>query len=244
MYGRKPRWSSRECARTTPIAKPIAAPSAEPDGGLLRGEERRVPEHLDQERPVPPRRLEELADHLVRVRHRQVVHLNGQSSSVVVAEPAEALPETPEQASTGPGERELSARVAEPTASYYQLAVGRADDATSRTVEELRELRELTGDEDGAQRVAWTDTWAQAREWLRGKVAGTGVERGDRRGGEPVVHAARRLRPDAPDRRPHRLGPERRLARRLPERDGGRRGPAPPRRGRRAAADRSPRELG
>lgn len=46
----------------------------------------------------------------------------------------------------------------------------------SRTVEELRELRELTGDDDGAQRVAWTDTWAQAREWLSGKLAGTGAE--------------------------------------------------------------------
>ena len=46
----------------------------------------------------------------------------------------------------------------------------------SRTVEELRELRELTGNEDGAQRVAWTDTWAQAKEWLSGKLAETGVE--------------------------------------------------------------------
>jgi hydantoinase/carbamoylase family amidase len=45
----------------------------------------------------------------------------------------------------------------------------------SRTVDELRELRELTGDENGAQRVAWTETWAQAREWLRGKLAETGV---------------------------------------------------------------------
>ncbi len=46
----------------------------------------------------------------------------------------------------------------------------------SRTVQELRELRELTGNEDGAQRVAWTDTWAQAKKWLSGKLAGTGVE--------------------------------------------------------------------
>ena len=45
----------------------------------------------------------------------------------------------------------------------------------SRTVAELKELRELTGDENGAQRVAWTDTWEQAREWLRGKVAETGA---------------------------------------------------------------------
>ena len=46
----------------------------------------------------------------------------------------------------------------------------------SRTVAELRELRELTGDENGAQRVAWTDTWAQAREWLQGKATETGAE--------------------------------------------------------------------
>ena len=46
----------------------------------------------------------------------------------------------------------------------------------SRTVAELKELRELTGDENGAQRVAWTDTWETARAWLREKVAGTGAE--------------------------------------------------------------------
>ena len=45
-----------------------------------------------------------------------------------------------------------------------------------RTVDELWELRELTGDEDGAQRVAWTDTWARAKEWLSGKLAPLGVE--------------------------------------------------------------------
>ena len=44
-----------------------------------------------------------------------------------------------------------------------------------RTVKELRQLRELTGDENGAQRVAWTETWEQAREWLRGLVNGTGA---------------------------------------------------------------------
>ncbi len=46
----------------------------------------------------------------------------------------------------------------------------------SRTVAELRELRELTGDENGAQRVAWTDTWEQARAWLRGKLEGLPLE--------------------------------------------------------------------
>jgi beta-ureidopropionase / N-carbamoyl-L-amino-acid hydrolase len=45
----------------------------------------------------------------------------------------------------------------------------------ARTVAELRELQELTGDQNGAQRVAWTETWERAREWLRGKVAETGA---------------------------------------------------------------------
>jgi N-carbamoyl-L-amino-acid hydrolase len=45
----------------------------------------------------------------------------------------------------------------------------------SRTVAELRELRELTGDDKGAQRVAWTDTWERAREWLRTRLEGVPV---------------------------------------------------------------------
>ena len=39
----------------------------------------------------------------------------------------------------------------------------------------LEELRELTGDADGAQRVAWTDTWETARGFLRSKLEGTGA---------------------------------------------------------------------
>jgi hydantoinase/carbamoylase family amidase len=39
-----------------------------------------------------------------------------------------------------------------------------------RTIAELKELRELTGDENGAQRVAFTPTWATARNWLRKKL--------------------------------------------------------------------------
>ena len=44
-----------------------------------------------------------------------------------------------------------------------------------RTVAELRELQELTGDENGAQRVAWTETWERARRWLRERVVSTGA---------------------------------------------------------------------
>jgi N-carbamoyl-L-amino-acid hydrolase len=45
-----------------------------------------------------------------------------------------------------------------------------------RTVSELRELQELTGDEHGAQRVAWTESWERARDWLRARLAELPVE--------------------------------------------------------------------
>jgi beta-ureidopropionase / N-carbamoyl-L-amino-acid hydrolase len=45
-----------------------------------------------------------------------------------------------------------------------------------RTVAELKELRALTGDENGAQRVAFTKTWLKAREWLREKVKNLPLE--------------------------------------------------------------------
>ena len=46
----------------------------------------------------------------------------------------------------------------------------------ARAVAELKELRELTGDENGAQRVAWTETWERARGWLRETLAGLPLE--------------------------------------------------------------------
>jgi N-carbamoyl-L-amino-acid hydrolase len=45
-----------------------------------------------------------------------------------------------------------------------------------RTVAELRELQDLTGNEDGAQRVAWTDTWVAAQEWMAAKLDGIEME--------------------------------------------------------------------
>ena len=47
----------------------------------------------------------------------------------------------------------------------------------------------MTADENGAQRVAWTETWEAARGWLREKLAGLPLE--DRRGPQSVVDAAR-----------------------------------------------------
>ncbi|HVM74225.1 MAG TPA: Zn-dependent hydrolase [Candidatus Saccharimonadales bacterium] len=45
-----------------------------------------------------------------------------------------------------------------------------------RTIDELKELRALTSNENGAQRVAWTDTWLKAREWFASKLNGLPVE--------------------------------------------------------------------
>jgi N-carbamoyl-L-amino-acid hydrolase len=41
---------------------------------------------------------------------------------------------------------------------------------TARAVKGLRELARLTSDDRGAQRVAWTDTWIVARDWLRAEL--------------------------------------------------------------------------
>ncbi|MDB6068959.1 MAG: amidase, hydantoinase/carbamoylase family [Verrucomicrobiales bacterium] len=46
----------------------------------------------------------------------------------------------------------------------------------NRTIAELKELRALTGDENGAQRVAFTPTWRTARAWLLDKLAELPVE--------------------------------------------------------------------
>lgn len=45
-----------------------------------------------------------------------------------------------------------------------------------RTVQELEELRRRTGNEAGAQRVAWTDTWLTGRDWYRGLLEELPVE--------------------------------------------------------------------
>jgi hydantoinase/carbamoylase family amidase len=45
-----------------------------------------------------------------------------------------------------------------------------------RTVTELKELRALTSDENGAQRVAFTPVWGKARSWLREKLEELPVE--------------------------------------------------------------------
>src|SRR5262249_16783958 len=45
-----------------------------------------------------------------------------------------------------------------------------------RTVAELKELRSLTADENGAQRVAFTKTWSVARDWLKRKLEGLPIE--------------------------------------------------------------------
>jgi hydantoinase/carbamoylase family amidase len=46
----------------------------------------------------------------------------------------------------------------------------------ARTLAELKELRSLTGDENGAQRVAFTPIWSKARGWLREKLSQLPVE--------------------------------------------------------------------
>src|ERR1019366_1234707 len=46
----------------------------------------------------------------------------------------------------------------------------------ARMLANLRDLAKLTATDRGAQRVAWTDTWAQARRLLRSRLAELPVE--------------------------------------------------------------------
>jgi beta-ureidopropionase / N-carbamoyl-L-amino-acid hydrolase len=45
-----------------------------------------------------------------------------------------------------------------------------------RVISDLREFRAETGDANGAQRIAWSPTWLQARAWFQGKLAGLPVK--------------------------------------------------------------------
>jgi beta-ureidopropionase / N-carbamoyl-L-amino-acid hydrolase len=45
-----------------------------------------------------------------------------------------------------------------------------------RVVSDLKELRALTGNADGAQRVAWTSVWLKTRAWFQEKLKGLPLE--------------------------------------------------------------------
>ena len=126
-----------------------------------------------------------------------------------------------------------SQRLESPRASAappHRRRASRAPGADRRR--ERRAAGRVDGDLGAGARVA-------AGEGRRDRGGGVG-----RRGRQPVVHAARRLRPGRPHRRPHRLGAERRLARRRPQRRGRGRGAAPDRRRGNAAGHRAARQLG
>src|SRR5438045_3373371 len=61
-----------------------------------------------------------------------------------------------------------------------------------RVIAELKELRDLTNDENGAQRVAWTDTWLEARKWFESKLADLPVEHHYDAAGNRLEDALRR----------------------------------------------------
>src|SRR6201985_2905420 len=45
-----------------------------------------------------------------------------------------------------------------------------------RTLSDLEQLRALTADDHGAQRIAWSETWLKARAWFQSKLAELPVE--------------------------------------------------------------------
>jgi len=45
-----------------------------------------------------------------------------------------------------------------------------------RVISDLEELRALTADDHGAQRLAWSPMWLKARDWFQNKLEGLPVE--------------------------------------------------------------------
>ena len=137
---------------------------------LPRREERRVEQDVDQQRAVAARGLEQLEDHVVDVRHRPVVDRERPREPGPLADAAVRLPERPqdgeeEDARSRPSRAALrharargaslpGAAAAVAIANPYHVKLARVPLEPTRTVDELHELRELTGDENGAQRVA------------------------------------------------------------------------------------------
>jgi N-carbamoyl-L-amino-acid hydrolase len=62
------------------------------------------------------------------------------------------------------------------------FGVGRSTSSIPRPVDPqlaidlLKELRALTADENGAQRVAWSPTWLKARAWFQQKLCTLPIE--------------------------------------------------------------------
>ena len=109
---------------------------------------------------------------VVEMRQRELVHAKRLRPARALPEPLVSLPERPEPAED---EHEHESALEERATAHRRnlsqtrvlaaRAIGAGTSLSavpldpSRTVAELKELRELTGDENGAQRVAWTDTW-------------------------------------------------------------------------------------
>ena len=134
----------------------------------------------------------------MHVRQRPIVHLErAEPEAGRLAEPLESLPERPQHAEHGDEERGLGrcradahgALAGEPVRRYRRsrhgvvlTTRGRPPLDCARAPRSGQNRRraaraaELTGDENGAQRVAWTDTWRRAQEWLAAKLEGLPLE--------------------------------------------------------------------
>src|SRR3954468_21493776 len=77
---------------------------------------------------------------------------------------------TPGTRRTRTSPRVRAARPKSCARGYVPQRMAAADLDPGRALADLRALRELTGDDRGAQRVAWTDTWAEGRAWLRERL--------------------------------------------------------------------------
>ncbi len=235
----------------------MTAPDDEPDGRLLRREQRVVQEDAERalgrwRRAPAPR-----ARHDVRAACGIVTSstTNGRVQLGRSPRPTCRAPDNPaeraehEEADEDARDRRTHSgclsRVAERRMLARRPGLSSRRAARSRT-RRRSSARAPVADRRRERRAARrVDRHLGAGAGLARRVARRPPARGRaRRGRQRLVHAARRLGARSADRRPHGLGAQRRLARRLPQRARRRRGPPPDRRGRDAGRHGPPRRLG
>ena len=203
--GGSPRWSMRECASSAPITKPPVAPIAKPSAASRRREGGRLQERHD--RAAAPRgfgRSKSARIIVVDVRHRRRVDGERALSSRSGSRARESPPSSPRGA-RATASRSTRAPPARLTPAARSTGRSTATDAIRLVLTQWLGSRYGAGSEAhrcGARGAPRADRRRERRAARRldrhvgdrPRVAprqgrGDRRDRGDRRGGQPVVHA-------------------------------------------------------
>ena len=206
MYGRIPRSSSRDCERATASPKPTTPPRRKPASASLPVNHAALSSDADERRAARGRRLPERRDDVVQVRHRRVVDDERPRPAASSPRATCSPPEPPEGETTHESRARGRAtftrdvdRASHEFSDYHtaewRCILARVPLEPARVVDDLKALRELTGDAERSPACGVDGHLGEGARVPAGEGCADRRRRGDRRGREPVVHPARRLRP-------------------------------------------------